>query len=50
VEGHSADVLPIDGDLAAANVIEARDKVREGGFSAARRPDDADGLARTRFE
>jgi hypothetical protein len=45
LERDPGDLLPVDGDRAAAHVIKARDEVGDGRLAAARRPDDADRLA-----
>ena len=47
--GDLGDVLAVDQDAAAFEVVEAQQQIDEGRFAGARRPDQADPLARARW-
>ena len=46
-QGHVANVLAVDGDAPAGDVVEARHQVGDGRLAGARRADDAQGLPGT---
>ena len=45
-----ADILPVDQDAAAGDVVEAKQQPRDRGFSRARRPDNRNSAARRHLE
>ena len=46
IQGHVADILAVNGDAPAGDVVEARHQVGDGRLAGARRTDDAERLAR----